>query len=289
MKTRIPSALYAAFSLLAKTTQARSYVCIAVIFLVACTATQVRWDAVKMREDVMVYYNDQIMDNLIRAKNHVPFVHVDIQSLTAQGASQITGTIGAGETRTNMDAPISGVFNTVSRAVMRPFAYSVSPQRSETLTITSAPALGSQALAAPAPAPAPKLKVTRQAETMEFAYPPADNETPTKKSTTTEKTLVPAPQPTPVTIYDLYERFAKGHLSNSPMRPKEGTFVTGTLKKSGTQYYYIANNCTDKEAYYKFCKKLFTKGQVGSLEKQLETTRAEVEALKAQSATPEAP
>jgi len=54
-----------------------------------------------MRKDVMVYYNDQIMDNLIRAKYHLPFVHVDITLLTSAGGSQISGTIGAGENRTS--------------------------------------------------------------------------------------------------------------------------------------------------------------------------------------------
>jgi len=72
-----------------------------VILLTGCTATQTRWDATNIRKEVMVYYNDQIMDNLIRAKNHLPFVHVDITFLTSQGGSQITGTIGAGESRTN--------------------------------------------------------------------------------------------------------------------------------------------------------------------------------------------
>ena len=55
--------------------------CAAVLLAVGCTNTQVRWDATRMRQDVMVYYNDQIMDNLIRAKNNLPFVHVDIQLL----------------------------------------------------------------------------------------------------------------------------------------------------------------------------------------------------------------
>jgi hypothetical protein len=32
----------------------KAYCCIAVVFLAGCTSTQVRWDAVKMRQDVMV-------------------------------------------------------------------------------------------------------------------------------------------------------------------------------------------------------------------------------------------
>src|SRR5438477_397079 len=85
----------------------------------------------RRRKDVMVYYNDQIMDNLIRAKNRLPFVHVDITLLTSQGGSQISGTIGAGETRTNTNTSKSmaaGALGTIANAVMRPFAYSVTPQ-----------------------------------------------------------------------------------------------------------------------------------------------------------------
>ena len=80
--------------------RAKAYV-FGVILLTSCTSTQVRWDAVKMRQDVMVYYNDQIMENLIRAKNRLPFVHVDIQTLTSSGASSVTGSIGYGESITN--------------------------------------------------------------------------------------------------------------------------------------------------------------------------------------------
>lgn len=140
------------------------YLCVGIVLLTGCTATQVRWDASKMRKDVMVYYNDEIMDNLIRAKYHLPFVHVDIQSLTSQGASQISGTIGGGETRTHNNSPV-GVLANVFNTVARPFVYSVTPQQSETLTITAAPALGGQTIAEASPTPMPKLEVTRTSET----------------------------------------------------------------------------------------------------------------------------
>src|SRR5437773_5253616 len=71
------------------------------ILLASCTKTQVRWDAVKLRQDVMVYYNDQIVENLIKAKYDLPFVHVDIQNFTSSGASQISGNVGYGESITN--------------------------------------------------------------------------------------------------------------------------------------------------------------------------------------------
>lgn len=143
--------------------RAEAYVFGALILLTSCSSTQVRWDATKMRKDVMVYYNDQIMDNLIKAKNKLPFVHVDIQTLTSTGGSQISGTIGYGETtsnnsmqagatRTTTDttgnmpshavATAVALTSTLAHAAMRPFAYSVTPQQTESLSIIAAPALG---------------------------------------------------------------------------------------------------------------------------------------------------
>ena len=128
MKKSLLAVRFLAFSLSAKTTRLKTYCCIAIVLLAGCTSTQVRWDATNIRKEVMVYYNDQIMDNLVRAKYHLPFVHVDITLLTSQGMSQITGTIGAGETGTNTNASksMTGMLGTVTNAVMRPFAWSVS-------------------------------------------------------------------------------------------------------------------------------------------------------------------
>jgi hypothetical protein len=223
------------FRLLSKSKRLSAYFLMVVILLTGCTATQTRWDATNIRKEVMVYYNDQIMDNLVRAKYRLPFVHVDITLLTSQGMSQITGTIGAGETGTSTNASksMTGMLGTVTNAVMRPFAWSVSPQQQETVSIQAAPALGGQTQWSPTP--------------------------------TAGKT------PKPITIYDLYENFANSpHFSFSPTRPNDLAYVPGTLKRwEDGQYYYIRNNDDDKEAYYKFCKKLFMKGQAASLEKKL--------------------
>jgi len=93
-----------------------------------------------MREEVMAYYNDEIMDNLIRMRERLPFVHVDISSVSAQGISQVSGTVGGGETesltRTSPSSSMMGVLHTISRAAMTPFAYSASPLHSDTLTMT---------------------------------------------------------------------------------------------------------------------------------------------------------
>jgi hypothetical protein len=256
-----------------------------------------------MRKDVMVYYNDQIMDNLIKAKNKLAFVHVDIQTLTSSGGSQISGTIGGGETTTNtgtqqqtnqsvrtnttsatpsnMVAGTIGVMGMLAHAAMRPFTYSVTPQQTESLSIIAAPALGAQAVASPTPAPnptaTPKPKWENAKKTTTVNPEEPDNPTSIK----TEEVWKPW-TPSPISIYKLYDDFAKdhcegGHLSHSLTEPPRGTYVPGTLKKGPTpqgrtEYYFI--DYDDKKAYYEFCKALFTKGQSGSLEQKLEVIQA---------------
>src|SRR5437016_1004702 len=99
------------------------WACVGGLILVGCTTTQLRWDATKMREQVMYYYNDEIMDNLIRAHEKLPFVHVDISTLTTIDASQITGTVGDGEMRSKTRTFMGGVLQSVGRTVTWPFTY----------------------------------------------------------------------------------------------------------------------------------------------------------------------
>jgi hypothetical protein len=204
----------------------KAYGCIAIVLLAGCTATQVRWDATNIRKEVMVYYNDQIMDNLIRAKNNLPFVHVDIDLLTSSGSSQISGTIGGGETRTHTDSGPIGALTNISKAVTRPFTYSVSPQQSETLTITAKPALGTQALASPAPTPSPTMTVTKVTKMQTTGEGTVTPETPVTQKTT-EETLTPAPTPKPVTIYKLYEDFAARYVKKKSDTPKRERMRSG--------------------------------------------------------------
>jgi hypothetical protein len=121
---------------------------ISVFFLNSCTTTQLRWDAIGVREQIMKYYNDEIMENLVRQENGLAFVHVDVSTVTAIAASQVTGMVGAGETRTFTRGP-AGVAGTISRALMRPFSYSVAPQQGDSLTITSTTNLGSKEIYKP--------------------------------------------------------------------------------------------------------------------------------------------
>jgi hypothetical protein len=151
---------------------------------------------------------------------------------------------------------MAGALGTIANAVTRPFAWSVSPQQTETLSIQAAPALGGQAIASMSL----PMTTTKETEITDLS--------------TNKKTIQKEKTPTPVTIYTLYEDFA--FLSGPSSKPEDGTYVPGTLKRWGTQYYYIANIEEDKKEYYEFCKKLFIKGQsqTGSLERALQQTQA---------------
>src|ERR1039457_6505822 len=75
----------------------RSATCISCFLLLGCGTPQAHYSAVQMRERVMDYYNDQIMENLIRKKNGLPFVHVDLASFNAGAATKLAAAVNGGQ------------------------------------------------------------------------------------------------------------------------------------------------------------------------------------------------
>ena len=273
-------------------TALRVCVCAASILATSCGTTQLRWDAVGMRQQLIKYYDDEIMENLIMADQRLPFIHVDIKGLTTIDTTQLTGSIGAGETpsftrtsRSGLTA-ITGAIPTIVRGVTRPFSYSVSPQRGNSLQFTAAPVLGPVAID-PGTTTISSKKFVPTKITEERPSPSA---TPSK--VTTEKS--PPPGKT-TTIYALYESFVqknKGTAFRSVeglFPPEQTVYVPGTLKRWGNKYYYIDNNY--RETYYRFCKMLLTKTQAqGAAElQQVETELQGVKGLQAIPPPPPSP
>jgi len=310
MRKSIAATFAVAFPLLVKSTRMKTYVWIAIVLLAGCTTTQLRWDAIGMRQQVMRYYNDEIVENLIRAKEKLPFVHLDITGLTTIDTSQLTGMVGAGETRTNMNASrsMTGILGTITNAVMRPFAYSVSPQRGNSLQISAAPVLGplaadSQATESssgscarstgctPAPEKSPAPDVLDASKVTETRKPPEGAEKVGKLEKTVTEFTPKAPKTT--TIYELYKEFLCKHPNalvgpkSLIPRPGDAEFVEGTLKIWHGRYYYIDKNCGD--AYFAFCITLFTKTQTNSVAKQLQATATAVEGARGLQALPQSP
>jgi hypothetical protein len=155
---------------LSKSVWARSCACVFGVVSAGCGTTQSHWDAVQMRQNVVEYYNDEIMDNLIRASNGQPFVHVDVTGLSALVGSKVTGAVNAGQTLNNtgtrqvtnqtvttdsttatgaftghMVQATAGVVGTIAHAAMRPFTVSVAPERSDNVAVNSTPVVGENA------------------------------------------------------------------------------------------------------------------------------------------------
>ena len=123
----------------------RAFICVLTLVSSSCTTTHVQWDAVQMRKHVIDYYNDEIMDNLIRGSKGELFVHVDITGLSALAGSKLSASVGSGESvaRTHGPTVVAGaIVNTITRVVTTPFTASVTPERTNNLTIASTPVIG---------------------------------------------------------------------------------------------------------------------------------------------------
>jgi hypothetical protein len=274
-----------------RTPTRKVYWMVSLIFLSGCTTTQLRWDAIGMRQQVIKYYNDEIMENLIRADEKLPFVHVDITGLTTIDTSQISGSISGGETTgfIRNSPTMMGAIRTISRAVTTPFSYSVAPQRGNSLQFSAAPVLSPVMVSADETATASHELVTiKQTEVRETPDGPV-------KRLITEKTPPSPPKPKSTTIYKLYEDFVRKN-KGTAFRSVEGVFpppdnvyVTGTLKRWGSRYYYIHNDEVSKNEYYRFCKTLFTKSQGQPQATELQTVETAIQGVRGLQALPESP
>jgi hypothetical protein len=257
-------------------------------------ATQNRWQATQMRQQVMDYYNDQIMENLIRTKEDLPFVHVDVTSLTTTDAATLSGSVGNGETTSftrtspSSNAPMLGALHTIARGVMRPFSYSVTPSRNTSLQILASPVLGqlpsqgttttttkneTEITTGPVKSPEGKSPEGKPPEGTPTPTPtPTEPQQTSVKRTTSKEVTVN--QAKPKTVYDLYNGFLCKHsdaLQHWPVPPKSG-YVPGTVKRWGTplkaDYYFIVDDegGVNRKAYRDLCQDLFTKGPGGSVQ-----------------------
>jgi len=107
-----------------------------------------------MRAQVMAYYNDQIMENLIKTKEELPFVHVDVTSLTTTDVASLSGTVGDVQTPSYLQTSRGNAapgpeamhaVHTIARGITRAFSWSVTPMRNTSLQILASPVLGTLA------------------------------------------------------------------------------------------------------------------------------------------------
>ncbi len=93
-----------------------------------CVAREVRWHATSLRENALAYYEDQIMDNLIRARNGQLFVHVNLGTINAIVRDGFGANFGGG--RTLFD-------NTTSAVTSKPFSFLLNPSRGSEVQLSA--------------------------------------------------------------------------------------------------------------------------------------------------------
>jgi hypothetical protein len=227
---------------------------IATFLLVGCAVEEAHWDEARLREHAIAYYTDQIMDNLIRAKNGQFFLHVNINNLQALVTSEVAGSVGGGDTTTNTRnrqitnqtttttnaagqavAVVGGAVSTITRMAMSPFTYSVTPKRSDQLTFAAVPEINDQPIYR---AYLQFLNVTDKEESLAEMEDDYD--------------LVTGDDVKSVLKKKAGETLVAGDPDPNKRQPKNAVYyVPGTLKRWNGDVYYVPIEFKDQ--YFQLC------------------------------------
>jgi hypothetical protein len=102
--------------------------------LVGCRAAQIASDQDRMRQALLDLYTNQLMDNLIRAKNGYPLLQMQYTNITGQITQDTNGSVGDTKTATN-ESTLSSFKHTFANA----FAWGAGAKQSNQLAITGNP------------------------------------------------------------------------------------------------------------------------------------------------------
>lgn len=101
---------------------------------------QAKLDQMQLRDTLMDYVDAQIMDNLIRAKNGLPIVHYDFSHVGGVVADKLPVTVAAGQTLTHTaNTSAAGLLTSGVQMAMRPFTFSTTPERDNTIDVEVLP------------------------------------------------------------------------------------------------------------------------------------------------------
>lgn len=116
------------------------------LLLGGCRAAQLGLDQSDMRVTLLKLYQEQVLDNLVRAKLHYPIVQVDYSNLTGTLNQVASATVGQTETRTN-NTPASNATGSLLDKV-RTFVLNYSGTASQTanLTVTGQPVISTDSV-----------------------------------------------------------------------------------------------------------------------------------------------
>jgi hypothetical protein len=123
------------------------FCCLFVGLLAGCRAGQLSVDQREMRAALLQMYEDQVMDNLIRARRDLPFIHLDYSNVTGTITDSGSATVGGSRSVTHTsfarnaaEGAGPGVTSfSPDRAVVGVFNYNGTGSQTNQLTITAQP------------------------------------------------------------------------------------------------------------------------------------------------------
>ena len=224
LKKVFPTSI-ATFQLIGRANRVKAFSCVITIFFASCAVLdthQAKLDQQQLRDVLMDYTQDQILDNLIRASNGLPIVHFDLSNITGQVTSKFTPTVGGGRnvtdvrTRTPMHSTVTTnqtttaatgqtIVNTVAKTVSavggvvetvaKPLSWGVGEERDNGISVQADPLIDEPDVYA---AYIRFLNTDVVTEESENVASPADTEDETRNGTKVTKITTATTQPTAV-------------------------------------------------------------------------------------------
>jgi hypothetical protein len=233
--------------------------------LVGCSTQEAYIDAAVVRQNATDFYSDEILENLIRASNKLLFLHVDLQTMQAIVADKLTAQVGGGQTLNNTSTRqtsvggmlakgVVGIVTTATQLAVRPFTFTVSPERDNTIQLVLAPAFGN----------------------LDNVYNYYIQFLNFKSPTQAWKLASSAPFP-PLDFTNI--RSLESTDASNP--PNAGSYVPGTLKRWGGRYYYIPKAYRQK--YFELGLMLMqrpTPAQESAIEQQISRNKTQIRDLQ---------
>lgn len=112
----------------------KSICCIGLISVSGCTVYEASRQTHFAREYMTEDFETQIMFNLIRAVNGLPFEHYDVQQLQSVVTSSVTPSGGVGRTTTTNSFLPFAVVGSAIQTIVRPYSFNISANRQSVIT-----------------------------------------------------------------------------------------------------------------------------------------------------------
>jgi len=114
--------------------------CVCCLLLCGCQAVQVAHDGQSFRHALLDMYTDQAFDNLIRAREGLPFVQLTYRDLLVQDTDTLSGSASAGwsESATHSTGA-AGVFTSISRMFGHMFGLNAMSSRAKIMSFYADP------------------------------------------------------------------------------------------------------------------------------------------------------